>query len=61
MLDWAKTHTLERGLRYLRLDCVPRPKLCALYERNGFKKYSEIQAGPYYVVRYEFDTQALSS
>jgi len=58
MLDWAKARTRSFGLRFLRLDCVPRPKLCAVYERNGFTKHSEYQAGPYYVVRYECDTRS---
>ncbi len=57
MLDWAKTRTKQIGRSFLRLDCEPRPKLCAIYERNGFVKHSERQVGPYYVCRYEFDTE----
>lgn len=54
MLDWAKGETKSIGREYLRLDCVTRPKLCALYERNGFAKRDERQVGMYYVARYEF-------
>ncbi len=62
MLNWAKEWTRQQGLKFLRLDCVTRPKLCALYERNGFIKHSNRQAGPYYVARYEYNTQnAVSS
>lgn len=54
MLDWAKLRTKAIGRSLLRLDCELRPKLCAVYERNGFIKHSECQVGPYYVARYEF-------
>ncbi len=53
MINWAKRKTKELGRTYLRLDSVPRPKLCSFYERNGFTKHSERQVGPYYVFRYE--------
>ncbi|MBN1764249.1 MAG: GNAT family N-acetyltransferase [Sedimentisphaerales bacterium] len=56
MLDWAKQRSRELGRRFLRLDCVPRPKLCAVYERNGFVRQDEKDVGPYHVARYEFDT-----
>ncbi len=54
MLDWAKQRARELDLDYLRLDCAIRPKLCALYERNGFVKLREKQVGPYRVALYEF-------
>ena len=57
MLDWAKLTTRQLGRRFLRLDCAIRPKLCAVYEKNGFTKHSERQIGPYHVVRYEFDAE----
>ena len=54
MLQWAKEHTQAIGRRYLRLDCAIRPKLCTVYERNGFRKHSERTIGPYHVARYEY-------
>jgi GNAT superfamily N-acetyltransferase len=57
MLTWAKQRTKEAGRTALRLDCELRPKLCAIYERNGFVKHSERQVGPYYVARYEYKVE----
>jgi GNAT superfamily N-acetyltransferase len=56
MLNWAKDRTRSMGRGFLRLDCDLRPKLCALYERNGFTKHSERLVGPYLVARYEYCT-----
>ncbi len=52
MLQWAKSYTRELGRETLRLDCVPRPRLCQIYEAHGFTRHSEKQVGPYKVVRY---------
>jgi GNAT superfamily N-acetyltransferase len=54
LLTWAKQRTREIGRRYLRLDTdATRPSLCAVYDRNGFRRHSKIQQGPYLVWRYE--------
>lgn len=53
MLNWAKLRTKSMGRKFLRLDCALRPKLCAIYENNGFTKHSERQVGPYHIARYE--------
>ncbi|MFC1737136.1 GNAT family N-acetyltransferase [Candidatus Hydrogenedentota bacterium] len=57
MLEWAKEHTREIERQYLRLDCAIRPKLCNVYERNGFTEDSERQVGPYLVARYICNVQ----
>ncbi len=57
LLDWAKVRTRDIGRKFLRLDCELRPKLCAIYEKNGFRKHSERQVGPYCVARYECDVE----
>jgi GNAT superfamily N-acetyltransferase len=61
MLDWATRRAAERGRKYLRLDCAPRPKLCAFYERVGFRQHSEVQVGRYTLVRYEMQLQGTGS
>lgn len=53
MLEWSKKRTRELGRKYVRLDCLPRPRLCAFYERNGFVEHSRSRNGVYDVVRYE--------
>ena len=54
LIDWAKQHACECRRRYLRLDCEAKTrKLCAVYEKNGLRKHSERQIGPYWVARYE--------
>ena len=55
MLNWAKEQTRSIGRDFLRLDCAIRPKLCAVYEKNGFSKHSEYKAGQYCVARYEIN------
>lgn len=55
MLSWAKEQTKSIDRDFLRLDCAVRPKLCAIYEQNGFSKHSECLVGSYHVVRYETD------
>ena len=61
MLKWAKDRANALGRNFLRLDCAVRPQLCAFYERNGFTRHSERQVGPYFVVRYEYDTRKTMS
>ncbi|MBI2435812.1 MAG: GNAT family N-acetyltransferase [Candidatus Hydrogenedentes bacterium] len=54
LLDWAKRHARELGLRYVRLDtAVGREKLCALYTAQGFSKHSEKNVGAFDIVRFE--------
>ena len=55
ILDWTKCFAKSSGKDYLRLDCAIRPKLCAVYERNGFVKHSEWAFKLFRVARYEYD------
>ena len=55
MINWAKSYAKEIGMAFLRLDCEIRPRLCALYERNGFIKHSERHIGAHLVARYEIN------
>jgi len=58
LLAWAVTHARAHGRALLRLDCdADRPKLRALYESCGFRLHSYRQVGPYYVSRYERETE----
>ena len=52
MIQWALTQVGRTGRPLARLDCAPRPKLCALYERNGFRFVDE-RFAPFHVFRYE--------
>ncbi len=59
LVDWAKEHARTQGRKYLRLDCESkREKLCQVYNRNGFRKHSETQVGPYWVTRYEYELES---
>jgi GNAT superfamily N-acetyltransferase len=58
MLRWAADRAAGEGRRYLRLDCVPRAKLCAFYEAAGFRRHSEVQRGRFMLVRYEMPLEA---
>jgi GNAT superfamily N-acetyltransferase len=62
LLDWAAAEVRATGRLYLRLDCVPRPKLLALYKSAGFTPVDPqpIQVGPHFVVRHEKPIVALS-
>ena len=54
LLEWGVNRARTLGKRYLRLDCdADRSRLCALYERFGFRLHSYRQVGSYYVSRYE--------
>lgn len=55
MIDAAKKEARVLGKRYLRLDCADRPKLRAVYERQGFRFHSMKSRDPYTVARYEFE------
>lgn len=47
----------EEKRRLLRLDSVPRPKLCAFYESAGFRHHSDRTVDGLLVRRYEQSTQ----
>lgn len=55
MIGAAKVEARSLGKRYLRLDCADRPKLRAVYERQGFRFHSIKVREPYKVARYEFE------
>ncbi|MBS0373808.1 MAG: GNAT family N-acetyltransferase [Proteobacteria bacterium] len=41
LLDYAQRDARDRGIGFLRLDTMPRPKLRAMYERHGFRVLDE--------------------
>jgi len=55
MIEWAKGQAKARGKTYIRLDCAAdRPKLCAFYEDQGFRKVREqVMFGKYPTAFYE--------
>jgi GNAT superfamily N-acetyltransferase len=54
LLQWAAERARNLGRRFLRLDCeASRPRLRAVYERQGFRHHSDREVGPYFVARYE--------
>jgi GNAT superfamily N-acetyltransferase len=55
MIGDAKERARALGKRYLRLDCADRPKLRAVYERQGFIFHSIRQREPFNVARYQFE------
>ncbi len=59
MLSWAKMRAALQGRHFLRLDCASdRPKLCTLYERNGFVKVGErLVLDVYPAAFYEWEVQ----
>lgn len=57
IINWAKTHAKDIGKKFLRIDCELRPRLCRIYEKQGFVKHSEKTIGPWNVARYEYDLQ----
>jgi GNAT superfamily N-acetyltransferase len=59
LLAHAARLTRDRGLRFLRLDCLAgRPKLRAVYESFGFRHHSEKQIGTQIFHRFELDVGA---
>ena len=54
ILNFAKTRALEAGKTFLRLDCIDRKKLRAVYENEGFRFHSVKPRKPYDVIRYEY-------
>ena len=55
MLAWAEDEARGKGRKFLRLDCVPRAKLIALYRGAGFVPVDPgpIQVGRHIVIRQE--------
>lgn len=61
MIAHAKAATEAMGRRFLRLDTdANRPKLRAVYEKQGFMIHSNRQVGPYFVARYEIEVGTAS-
>ncbi|MDB5898685.1 MAG: acetyltransferase family protein [Ramlibacter sp.] len=59
LLGHAVRLTREKGLLFLRLDCVAnRPKLRSVYESFGFRHHSQKQIGGGMFDRFEFDVGA---
>jgi GNAT superfamily N-acetyltransferase len=56
LLDFAVAEARAAGRPYLRLDCVHRPKLRAVYESAGFLFHSDRTVGRYAVRRYQRPT-----
>ena len=54
LLDFAKQKAKNSGMRFLKLDCIDRPRLRSVYEREGFEFHSVKERSPYNVIRYEY-------
>ena len=59
LLEHAVAKARAAGRPFLRLDCAPRPKLCAFYEAAGFRHHSDRTIGSYSVRRYQRSTESL--
>jgi GNAT superfamily N-acetyltransferase len=57
LLEHAVGQTRSAGRSFLRLDCAPRPKLCAFYESAEFRYHSDRYIGSFAFRRYERSTQ----
>lgn len=54
MLDWAHAETRRLGRPWLRLDCAPEARLCAIYERAGFERVDLKEVEPdFWSVRWQ--------
>ena len=54
MLDWALEETGRMGRPWLRLDCAPLEKLCAVYANAGFTRVDLKEIEPdFWSVRWE--------
>jgi GNAT superfamily N-acetyltransferase len=53
LLEHAVGETRAAKRPFLRLDCAPRPKLCAFYESAGFRHHSDRILGAFTVRRYQ--------
>lgn len=54
MLDWALNETRRLGRPWLRLDCAPEGKLCAVYQNTGFSRVDLKEIEPdFWSVRWE--------
>lgn len=62
LLAHAVRITRERGLRYLRLDCMAgRPRLRAVYEEFGFRPQPPRHIGSVVFDRFAFDVEGAES
>ena len=63
LINHAKAVAIDAGRKYLRLDCVTRPRLCAFYESAGFIrqgiKQIRIDARVFQIARYEMRLENL--
>jgi GNAT superfamily N-acetyltransferase len=59
LLEHAIAKARAAGRPLLRLDCAPRPKLCAFYEAAGFRHHSDRTIGSFSVCRYQRSTESL--
>ncbi|GLQ08420.1 N-acetyltransferase [Devosia yakushimensis] len=41
LIDWAAQHAAQKGLKFLRLDCAPRPRLVQVYRDAEFERVGE--------------------
>jgi GNAT superfamily N-acetyltransferase len=53
LVNWVADEAFTQGRKYLRLDCVQRPPLLAIYNRLGFVAIDERRIGEFTVVRHE--------
>ena len=53
MLAWAEGEARAQARPFVRLDCVPRPKLIRLYEAAGFARVDPgpVKVGEHWVIR----------
>lgn len=60
MIDWVKDQALEKGIPYVRLDCIAnRKKLCRLYSNLGFSKVHErLMFGKFPTAFFEFTVES---
>jgi GNAT superfamily N-acetyltransferase len=58
LLEHAVAKARTAGRPFLRLDCAPRPKLCAFYEAAGFCHHSDRAIGSFSVRRYQRSTES---
>ena len=51
LMDWIARDTASRGIKYLRLDCAPRPALLGVYEKLGFVQIDQCKVDKFTVAR----------
>ncbi len=53
LIEWVAAESMSVGLKFIRLDCAPRPALLRIYESRGFVRVDEKHVGLHTVVRME--------